>query len=223
MIQDAPPTARRAVAACYAVALAVASVIVAPSWGRAAETYAPTSAETLDALRPLAVEIGGARKLDVLDAPRPVPTTAFSDAEGAPVVLADFKGKVVLLNFWATFCAPCLEEMPSLNRLQAQLGGEDFQVVAVDLDRRRLDRARQWLVDNGVDRLGFYHDQSNQIARDVGLVGMPTTLLIDRSGQEVARLLGAAEWDEPPATTLIKRLIEDGAAPQDPQSPETAG
>lgn len=208
--------------ALYAGALLVASILglcayVAFEPSRsAAENAGPEggeiSAETLAALRPLAAEIGGSRKLTLWDAPEPFEDIAFSGKDGAAATLSDFRGKIVLLNFWATWCGPCLAEMPALDALEGELGGEDFAVVAVSLDRLPEERPRGWLEKKGVAHLAFYQDRSSLSARSAKLQGMPTTLLIDRQGRELGRLLGPAEWDGETAKTLIRALI-DGAPP----------
>lgn len=190
----------------FALAASVAFALVA-STARAEAPADGASAATLAALKPLAEAIGGSRKLQIEDAPVELAPIVFSDESDAPVAASDFKGKVVLLNFWATWCPPCLEEMPSLDRLQAELGGEDFEVVAVNLDLRGKDRPLGWMADNDVTHLAFYHDRSQKSPAAVGAGGMPTTLLIDRSGREVGRLEGAAEWDSEEAKEIIRLLI----------------
>ena len=132
----------------------------------------------------------------------------FTDAEGAPVTLADKRGRVVLMNFWATWCSPCVREMPSLGRLQAKFDLNVLEVVLISEDRdaaviepfyRRL----------GLDNLAAYHDPRGRLARQLAVTGMPTTLLIDRNGNEVGRVVGAAEWDSPAALELIRRYTDD--------------
>ena len=139
---------------------------------------------------------------------RLVPALAFKDAEGKPKTLADFRGRTVLLNLWATWCVPCRKEMPALDRLQATLGGDDFQVVAVNIDTARLDRPKQFLADAGVTHLPLYTDSSAaafQVLRSDGqALGLPTTLLIDRNGCQIGDLAGPAEWDSPEARALIE-------------------
>ena len=200
----------RATLAPYALGVVAASLIAFQSL---AAEGAPMEAtpETMAVLAPLGAAIGETRKLQVRDAPIALPAVAFTDADGRPVSLEDFRGKIVLVNFWATFCAPCLHEMPSLDNLQAKLGGEDFQVVAINLDPAGVERPLAWLKKNAVERLAFYHDKSWASARDLGAPGMPTTLLIDRSGKEVARLTGAAEWDAAPAVEAIELLIRNAS------------
>lgn len=145
------------------------------------------------------------------DAPRPLPDLAFVDGDGRPLTLADFRGKVVLLNIWATWCVPCREEMPTLDRLQAELGGPDFAVVALSIDRAGAKAVHEFYEEIGIRHLGLYVDSSGKASRDVGVVGLPTTLLVDREGRELGRLIGPAEWDSPEAVTFIRRHLQQKA------------
>ncbi|TJZ92714.1 TlpA family protein disulfide reductase [Paracoccus gahaiensis] len=149
---------------------------------------------------------GGLDKLVVADAPVPVPDTEFTDPEGGTHSLADWQGQVVLLNFWATWCAPCREEMPALDRLQAELGGDDFQVVTIATGRNAPDRIDDFFDEVGVENLPVLLDPRQQVARAMGVVGLPVTVLIDREGREVARYLGDAEWDSEAAKALVTQL-----------------
>ena len=108
---------------------------------------------------------------------------SFVDGEGRPKSLSDWRGKVVLLNIWATWCVPCREEMPTLDRLEAELGGKDFQVVAVNIDRGGGDKPKAFLAETGATHLALYTDPSGKLFASIKAVGMPTTLLIDREGQ----------------------------------------
>lgn len=166
-------------------------------------------AATLARMKPLAK--GEVAAVLVPDAPRPVPNLSFEDGAGAKRSLADFRGKVVLLNLWATWCAPCRKEMPALDRLQQRFGGPDFDVVAVSIDVRDPEKPKKFLADIGVKGLPFFVDPSGKIfqeLRSVGrAVGMPTTLLLDRSGCEIGYLPGPAEWSSPDAEALISAAI----------------
>jgi thiol-disulfide isomerase/thioredoxin len=138
---------------------------------------------------------------------RPVPETQFTDAAGDTVTLASFRGQVVLLNFWATWCAPCIREMPALDRLQGDLGGRDFTVLIVSEDRGGAKVAVPFLRKLGLTRLDTYLDPKGALSRAMGLNGLPTTVLIDRDGREVGRVQGAAEWDAPEAKALIRHFM----------------
>ena len=140
--------------------------------------------------------------------PKPVPPAAFKDAADHSLELSAFRGRVVLVNLWATWCAPCRAEMPALDRLQADLGGSDFQVVAIAQDRGGKDKATAFLEGVGAKHLQLYIDDTMRSGRTWGALGLPTTFLVDRQGHEVGRVLGPAEWDSPEAKALIRRFID---------------
>jgi thiol-disulfide isomerase/thioredoxin len=139
--------------------------------------------------------------------PQELPELRFSAGDGKEVTLADWKGKVVLLNIWASWCVPCREEMPQLDKLQADLGGKDFEVVAVNIDRGGDAKAKQFLQETGATHLALYTDPSGKLFAAVKTVGMPTTLLIDRDGKELGRLVGPADWGSEDAKRLIDAAI----------------
>jgi thiol-disulfide isomerase/thioredoxin len=148
--------------------------------------------------------------------PVDLPPLTFTDAAGKPVSLADFSGKIVLLNIWATWCVPCREEMPALDKLDTKLGGKDFQVVAVNIDKGGADKAAAFLKETGVTHLALYTDPSGKLFATLKAVGMPTTLIVDRNGREIARLVGPADWASPEAVKVIEAAIaapSPGAAP----------
>lgn len=150
---------------------------------------------------------GEMRKFTPWTERKPVALAEFLDEKDRPMTLEAFRGKVVLLNLWATWCVPCREEMPALDRLQAQRGGKDFAVVAVAQDRGGRAKVETFLDEIGAKRLAPYLDASMKSARAWTAIGLPTTLLIDRDGREVGRLVGAAAWDSPEALRLIDTLI----------------
>ena len=143
--------------------------------------------------------------------PRALPEVAFQDGEGKPRTLAAFEGKVVLLNLWATWCAPCRHEMPTLSRLQERLGGPEFEVVALSVDRAGAKVVREFYNALGVENLALYVDPSMQATRTLSAIGLPTTLLLDRPGREMGRLVGPAEWDSPEAMALIEHALKGGS------------
>ncbi|MER8763688.1 MULTISPECIES: TlpA disulfide reductase family protein [unclassified Mesorhizobium] len=143
----------------------------------------------------------------VHEAPVPVPEISFEDGNGKPKTLADFHGKVVLLNVWATWCAPCRKEMPTLDRLQAKLGGPDFEVVALSMDRAGPDAVKMFYGEIGVTHLALNIDSSAKAMFTLGAVGLPMTLLIDRDGKEIGRLIGPAEWDAPDMVDFLRGRI----------------
>lgn len=139
----------------------------------------------------------------VHEAPVPMPEIRFQDGQGQPRTLADYSGKVVLLNIWATWCVPCRKEMPTLDRLQAKLGGPDFEVVALSIDRGP-EMVKQFFAEIGIEHLALNIDTSSKAMFTLGVVGLPTTLLIDREGKEIGRLIGPAEWDAPDMAAFIR-------------------
>jgi thiol-disulfide isomerase/thioredoxin len=136
--------------------------------------------------------------------PEDLPQVAFQDATGAQRTLAGWKGKVVLLNLWATWCLPCRKEMPALDRLQRELGSEAFEVVALSVDRAGLGGARKFLGEAKVENLALYADPTARLAGTLRAAGLPATLLIGRDGREIGRLLGPAQWDGEDARRLIR-------------------
>jgi thiol-disulfide isomerase/thioredoxin len=136
-----------------------------------------------------------------------VPEIHFQDQEGRSRTLADFGGRIVLLNIWATWCAPCREEMPTLDRLQAELGGSDFEVVALSIDRGGFDAIAKFYAEVGVQHLAMYLDSTTAAASTLSAVGLPTSLLIDRDGTEIGRLIGPAKWDSPDMVEFIRSRL----------------
>ncbi len=137
----------------------------------------------------------------------PLSSAAFQNASGLPVSLETFRGRVVLLNLWATWCLPCRKEMPALDRLQAALGGPDFEVVALSIDRAGAGPSKKFLDSMGVAKLALYVDPTAKLGNEFKAVGLPTTILIGRDGREIGRLLGPAEWDAEDAKALVKTAV----------------
>ncbi len=137
-------------------------------------------------------------------APETLPPFKFQDADGRERTLSDWKGKVVLLNLWATWCLPCRKEMPALDRLQAAEGSDKFEVIAISVDRKGMDASKKFLAETGVKNLGLYVDTSARLNSDLKAIGLPATILIDKDGREIGRLLGPAEWDSEDAVRLIR-------------------
>jgi thiol-disulfide isomerase/thioredoxin len=133
----------------------------------------------------------------------------FKTSEGKEVNLAKWKGRVVLLNLWATWCAPCRKEMPDLQALQKQLGGADFEVVALSVDKKGAAASAAFLKEVGADALAVYTDTELASLAAVQAIGLPATLLIDRKGKEAARILGPAAWASPEAQAMIRALIAE--------------
>jgi thiol-disulfide isomerase/thioredoxin len=139
--------------------------------------------------------------------PASLPDIRFRNGKDEEVSLKSFAGKVVLLNLWATWCAPCREEMPSLARLQKELGSDRFQVVALAVDKAGLDGARKFMKDNKIDGLALYADPTARVGTELKVIGMPTTILMNAEGHEIGRLIGPAAWDSPEAQALIKSYL----------------
>ncbi len=155
--------------------------------------------------------IGEVAAFQVHKEPRRLPDLSFHDHADKVVTLASMQGKVILLNLWATWCAPCRKEMPALDALQSELGGKTFDVVAVNIDTRHPDKPRAWLVDNNITKLAYYSDPEAKVFQDLKrigqVVGMPTTLLIDAKGCQLGVLHGPAEWHSADAKRLISAAM----------------
>jgi thiol-disulfide isomerase/thioredoxin len=167
--------------------------------------------------RPAGLEAGASRGFDAAapsaaDAfaftfphrPRALPALRFEDGTGRIMSLSEFHGRPVVLNIWATWCVPCRREMPALDRLQAEFGKSGLLVLPLSIDRRGAPAVRQFYRDRGLAALGVYIDRSGEAVGDLGTVGLPTTLLVDRDGHEIGRKIGPAEWDSPQIAALIR-------------------
>jgi thiol-disulfide isomerase/thioredoxin len=140
---------------------------------------------------------------------KPTPEISFLPENGAETSLKAWKGRVILVNLWATWCAPCREEMPSLARLQSELGSPDFEVVAIAVDRKGLEASGKFLKEVGATALKLYADPSTETLGKFQAVGLPSSILIDREGREIGRLAGPAEWDSADAKALIKAALAE--------------
>lgn len=136
--------------------------------------------------------------------PQAAPGLRFAAADGETMSLSSFRGRVVLLNIWATWCAPCRKEMPALDRLADKLGGSNFEVVALSIDRTGMGPIRSFYDKTGIRNLRMYLDQDSAAMAALGITGVPTTLLIDADGREVQRWVGPVEWDSPEVVELIQ-------------------
>jgi thiol-disulfide isomerase/thioredoxin len=141
-------------------------------------------------------------------APEALPDVKFQDGTGKEVTFADWRGKVVLVNLWATWCLPCRKEMPGLDRLQKELGSDRFEVVAISVDRKGAAASRKFLDETQVERLALYVDPTARLSSDLRVVGLPATLLLDTQGREIGRLLGPAEWDSEDAKRLVRSVMK---------------
>jgi thiol-disulfide isomerase/thioredoxin len=222
MMTDQPQQTVRSRKGPLALVAAVAGLGALAGLGTLAAVYGvvgasrnvgePACKAALDAARrvePLAR--GEVAAIRPADEGRKLPDLAFLDASGQPKSLADWRGRTVLLNLWATWCIPCRKEMPALNALQEKLGGPDFEVVAVNIDTRNLDKPKNWLREAGVNHLSYYSDSNAKVFQDLKsigkAIGMPTTLLVDPNGCEIAALAGPAEWASDDAVKLVRAAL----------------
>ena len=148
------------------------------------------------------------QKFALHDSPRELPNIRFVNEEGQRMTLEDFRGKTILLNIWATWCPPCVEEMPMLDALENQLGGDDFQVVALSIDKAGIDVVRSFFDRTQVEHLEIYLDDTMLSHTAVGAFGLPATLLIDPEGRELGRLIGPADWDDPEMVEFLRSQVE---------------
>lgn len=159
---------------------------------------------SLEALRQ-----GTMKKLAFHSTPKASSTKSFTDLAGNRLSLADFKGQYVLLNFWATWCAPCRVEMPALDALQAEFGGEAFQVVTLATGRNPIPAIHKLFAEIGITNLAIYLDPKQSVSRDSAVLGLPITVIINPEGQEIARLRGDADWNSDSAKAIIAELIAE--------------
>lgn len=171
------------------------------------------TAKTARAISPLAK--GEVAAMAIADQPGPMPDLAFNGPDGKPMTLADFKGRTLLLNVWATWCVPCRQEMAALDRLQQLAGSDTFEVVAINVDTSRLDRPKSFLNELGVKHLAYYADPKADIfyrLKQTGdVLGLPTTILVDPSGCQIGRMAGPAAWDSAEARALVRGATQAGA------------
>jgi thiol-disulfide isomerase/thioredoxin len=149
----------------------------------------------------------GTRALDPVAIGKMVLAAQFMGLDDQPQALEQWRGKVLVVNFWATWCAPCREEMPALERLQAELGGPAFQVLAVSVDEQGAEVAQRFFKEIGVRSLELYIDRSARAAFELEAPGLPVSVLVDRQGREIGRKLGAAKWDAPEVVADLRRRI----------------
>ena len=158
--------------------------------------------EALEALRE-----GTLKKLLFVADPQTVADIEFTDPDGGTHRLSDWRGKHILVNFWATWCAPCRAEMPALDALQAEFGGETFEVVTIATGRNVLAGLYRFFEETGVQNLPILLDPKQALARELGVFGLPTTLVVDAQGREIARLRGDAEWHSDSARAIVAAMI----------------
>jgi thiol-disulfide isomerase/thioredoxin len=180
--------------------VAAAALVAAPMAFAQVQLTAQTSVENDSPKTP------APRNFIIHETPEPGVVLRFEDGEAQPHSLADFRGRIVLLNIWATWCPPCVKEIPALDRLVAALDGADVVVVAVSVDRKGIDAVRKAFADLDVQKLAPYIDRSGQALRTVRSMGLPTSLLIDREGRELGRVVGPAAWDDDASVAFFRQV-----------------
>ena len=158
---------------------------------------------TLDALK-----TGEMKRLAVHSEPKPAGLAAFTDREGGTHSLADWQGKVVLLNFWAVSCVPCREEMPALNTLEKEMGSDDFAVVPVAFGYNHPGGLDRFLTKYEIDTLPVLLDPERALSAQMGVVAPPVTMILDREGNELARFIGGADWAGDEAKAVLQAVID---------------
>ena len=141
--------------------------------------------------------------------PRPLELSAFLDEAGQPATLDDYRGKYLLLNFWALWCAPCVKEMPALNRLDGAIGDE-FEVLTLATGRNARPAVDAFFAEKQLDNLPKLFDPKMQIAREAAVPGLPVSIFINPEGQEIGRAVGDYEWDSPAAQALVRGWMAGG-------------
>jgi thiol-disulfide isomerase/thioredoxin len=187
-----------------------AGLIAMPVIGIVAFLYVVFSAMDKGETGPLdSYATGEMRAFVTLDDAPAQPDLAYVDGEGNEVLLADYRGQVILVNYWATWCGPCVEEMPALSDLQSELGGDRFQVVTITLDRS-IEDARDFLTRMDLDNLPLIHDGTFSSPGRVRAIGLPMSILYDGQGREIGRVPAPAEWNSEDAYNLIRAAIRRG-------------
>lgn len=152
--------------------------------------------------------LAGPQGFTLHDAPQDMPEVRFVTEDGSRKTLEDFRGKVILLNIWATWCIPCRKEMPTLDALQADLGSSKFEVVTLSIDTGGVPVVRKFFDEIGIKHLGLYVDQTMLAFTNLRIVGLPTTMIVDADGKELGRLIGPAKWDAPEMEAFLKTYIK---------------
>ncbi len=167
----------------------------------------PASSPAAAIARAVELREGDMKKLVFHAEPRAVSGAEFTDPQGGSHRLADYAGQVVLVNFWATWCAPCRKEMPTLEALQEALGGEDFRVLTIATGRNTPAAIDRFFAEAGVENLPVLLDPRSTLAREMAVFGLPTTVLLDRDGREIARLTGDADWASDSALAVLGAVV----------------
>ena len=154
---------------------------------------------------------GTVAKFELVKVSKRLPDLEFLDTDDKPLLFSNYRGKAILVNFWATWCAPCVKEMPSLDRLQAAMGKDKFVVIPLSLDGPSRPKVAPFYEDQKLTNLGIYFDKGRRIMQSLDVSILPTSILVDRSGREIGRLEGEADWDRPEAIALMKAAVASGS------------
>jgi thiol-disulfide isomerase/thioredoxin len=195
---------RRVLLSRVAIAVALAGVLALATWVITSPRRIGAPATVSETSRQLPFQLHRA--------PLELPQLSFEDAAGRRRTLANFRGRHVLLNVWATWCVPCREEMPALARLQQKLGGLRFEVIALSVDSGGVEAVKRFFAEHHVDSLAVYTDHSLQVNSALRVVGIPTSVLVDREGREIARHVGPAQWDSAQTVEELRRVIAQSGA-----------
>lgn len=192
------PIARRVVLALLMPACLVAMLTAAPAGATVEHSLAawdrkPDGSKILNLILP--------------DAPRPLPSIHFVDAQGRTKTLGDFRGRVTAVHFWATWCGPCRTELPTVDYLQREIGEQNLTVLALSVDRGGASTVKDYYSDIGINDLPIYVDQGMESARTLRVIGLPYTIFVDREGREVARVLGDRDWSDPDVVALVRKIV----------------
>ena len=150
---------------------------------------------------------GAMERFKLAAQPKPLPDLEIQNADDKPMKLSDFKGKVVLLNFWATWCTPCVKEMPSLDRLQAAFPKDKFVIVPLSIDGPTKPKVAPFYKDQKLGNLGIYFDKGRKTMQGLDVTLLPTSILVDAKGRELGRIEGDADWDMPESIALMKAAM----------------
>lgn len=167
----------------------------------------PLAAEPMDIQTLKDMRQGDMRLVAIHSEPRETVMVPFLDVDGNPIDLSKYAGKTILLNFWATWCAPCRAEMPSLDALNRDMGGDTFQVVTVAVGRNPVPMIEKFFADNAIETLPILRDPKMKFSGASGVRGLPVTLVLNPQGQEIARLQREAEWNSDDAKRLLNAMI----------------
>jgi len=150
---------------------------------------------------------GDMRKLNFHESPWDGSDAVFQHEDGSEITLADYEGSIVVLNFWATWCAPCRKEMPHLSALQADMGGDDLQVVTVATGRNPRPAMERFFTEIAVENLPLHSDERQSLSRSMGVLGLPATIILGRDGRELGRMQGEADWSSESAVQILEAII----------------